>query len=230
VTPVSDAQRAGLKQVYAETAGSGQAIYPAQPVGGEGESAGWATWITGGGMTTPQGPSLRFAFGTQFFKYFVFSDPAWDYRKYDVANTRRDARAAAAALNATNADLSAFKAKGRKLILWHGWSDPALTALASVKYYDQVQSKDPGVRDYFRMFMMPGVLHCAGGPGPDNADWAAAISDWVEHAKAPDRIVASKLGPGGAVVRTRPLCPYPQHAEYKGSGSSDEAGSFACRD
>jgi feruloyl esterase len=172
---------------------------------------------------------LRFGFGTQFFKFLVFGDPAWDYSRYDVTNTRRDGKLAATFLNATNPDLDAFKAKGHKLIVWHGWSDPALTALGSIKYYDQVQARDAAVRDYFRMFLMPGVLHCTGGPGPDSADWTAAIVDWIEHGKAPDQVVARKALVGGAVSRSRPLCPYPQRAEYKGTGSADDAASFVCR-
>src|SRR5262249_19396814 len=151
------------------------------------------------------------------------------YHKYDFANARKDARLAASVLNATNPDLSAFKGKGRKLIMWHGWSDPALTALGSVRYYEQVQSRDAAVRDYFRLFMMPGVLHCAGGPRPDNADWTTAIVDWVENGKAPNSIVARKLGAGGAPARSRPLCPYPQRAAYAGSGSIDDAANFSCR-
>ena len=230
LTGVSDAQRAALKKVYAETPGKNSATYPGQPFGGEGEGAGWPTWITGGGsqLVSPQGPSLRYAFGTQFFKYFVFGDPAWDYARYDVRNARADAKLAATFLNATDPNLDAFKARGHKLIMWHGWSDPALTALASVKYYEQVQARDAGVRDYFHLFMMPGVLHCGGGPGPDNADWTPAIVEWVEHGKAPDRVIARKAAAGGAVSRTRPLCPYPQHAVYSGSGSTDEAASFVC--
>jgi hypothetical protein len=227
---LTDVQRAALKKIYGETPGKDGATYPAQPFGGEGEAAGWPTWITGGGaQTTPQGPSLRFGFGTQFFKFLVFNDPAWDYSRYDVVNARRDAKLTATFLNATNPDLDAFKAKGHKLIVWHGWSDPALTALGSIKYHDQVQARDAGMRDYFRLFLMPGVLHCAGGPGPDTVDWPAAIVDWVEHDKAPDQIIARKAAAGGAVSRTRPLCPYPQHAEYKGSGSADDAASFVCR-
>src|SRR4030095_2157597 len=155
--------------IYAETSGTEGAIYPAQPVGGEGEVLGWPTWITGGGEAPPQGPSLGFALGTQFFKFLVFNDPSWDYSGYDVANARKDARLAATFMNATNPDLDAFKANGRKLIVWHGWSD-ALTALGSIQYYEEVRKRDDGVRDYFRLFLMPGVLHCRGGPGPDNAD------------------------------------------------------------
>ena len=230
LTGLNDAQRAALKRLYMETPGKSGPLYPAQPVGGEGEAAGWPAWITGGGpQAAPQGPSLRYAFGTQFFKFFVFADPAWDYHKYDVTNARQDARLAGSVLNATSPDLSAFKARGAKLIVWHGWSDPALTALGTIQYADQVKARDAGAGDYFRTFLMPGVLHCAGGPGPDNADWAGAIVDWVENGKAPDRIVARKLGAGGTPTRTRPLCPYPQHAEYTGSGNTDDEKSFACR-
>jgi feruloyl esterase len=86
------------------------------------------------------------------------------------------------------------------------------------------------VRDYFRMFLMPGVLHCGGGPGPDTVDWPAAIADWVENGKAPDQVIARKAAAGGAVSRTRPPCPYPQHAEYTGSGSMDDAANFVCQE
>src|SRR4029450_4843542 len=130
---------------------------------------------TGAASRLPQCRSLRYGFGTQFFKYFVFNDPKWDYRAYEVRNTRKDGRQAAAILNATNPDLSAFKAKGRKLIMWQGWVEPGRAALGSIKYYEQVQSRDASVRDYFRLFMMPGVLHCVGGPGPDTLDINEAI-------------------------------------------------------
>ena len=230
LTGLTDAQRNALKTIYGETRNKDGVIYPAQPTGGEGDPAGWAAWITGGGTAVPgqTAPSARFAFGTELFKYFVFDDPAWDYSKYEFSNFRKDTAKTAAILNATSIDLDAFKAKGRKLILWHGWSDPALSALGSIKYYDQVQARDPNTSEYFRMFLMPGVLHCAGGPGPDNADWAAAIDEWVDGGKAPARIVARKVA-NGAVTRTRPLCPYPQKAVYNGGGSIDEAENFVCK-
>jgi feruloyl esterase len=229
LTDVSPQQRDALKKIYAATGRDGS-IYTPQPVGGEGDPSGWPLWITGGGpLTTPQGPSLRYGFGTQFFKYFVFNDPSWDYTKYDVSGARKDGSRAATFMNATDAKLEAFKAKQHRLILWHGWSDPALTALASVKYYEQAEASDAKIRDTFRMFMMPGVLHCGGGPGPDSADWTSAIVDWVEKGKAPDRIVASKMASDGKVTRSRPLCPYPQRAVYVGTGSTDDEKSFACR-
>ena len=222
-------QKDALKRIYAATGRDGS-IYPAQPVGGEGDPTGWPLWITGGGpLTTPQGPSLRYGFGTQFFKYLVFNDPSWDYSKYDVANTRKNAAMAATFMNATDVKLEGLKAKQHKLILWHGWSDPALTALASVKYYEQAEAADPKIRESFRMFMLPGVLHCGGGPGPDSADWTSAIVDWVEQGKAPERIVAKKMAADGTATRSRPLCAYPQHAVYSGSGSIDDEKSFVCK-
>jgi tannase/feruloyl esterase len=231
LTGLSEAQRTALKTIYSETRNKDGVIYPAQPIGGEGEAMnGWAQWIVGGAAPLPgqTAPSARFAFGTEMFKYFVFNDPAWDYTRYEFSNFKKDTALAATVLNATSTNLDAFKGRGGKLILWHGWSDPALTALGSIKYYEQAQARDPKTAEYFRMFLMPGVLHCAGGPGPDNADWSAAIADWVENGRAPERVVARRIS-NGAITRTRPLCAYPQHAVYKGSGSTDEADSFVCR-
>lgn len=223
-------QHAVLKKLYAPTVNRDGVIYPGQPLGGEGESQGWKAWITGPNpaLLLQRTPALRFAFGAAFFKFLVFGDPAWDYSTYDLNNLKPDTRLTATFMNATSTDLGTFKAKGRKLLMWHGWSDPALTALGSVRYYEQVQARDPVVRDYFRMFMMPGMLHCIGGPGPDTADWTEAIDSWVESGKAPDRVIARKTR-NGAVTRTRPLCVYPQRATYTGSGSIDQAENFVCR-
>ncbi len=233
IAGLTAAQRGALKRVYAATGADGS-IYPAQPPGGEGADGGWAMWITGAGQAMPQGPSLRYAFGTQFFKYFVFNDPSWDYLEYDVSRARKDAALTQTFMNA-DAYLDAFRAKGHKVILWHGWSDPALTPLASIAYYERVKAHDAAADRtsasdaYFRLFLLPGVLHCGDGPGPDVADWQSAIVDWVEKGTAPDRIVARKVNADGTIARTRPLCPYPQRAVYSGSGSIDDERNFACR-
>jgi hypothetical protein len=227
--PLTAAQKNALKVIYAPTGNQDGEIYPGQPVGGEGQTAGWPLWITGVKPAQPgQAPSLRFAFGTGIFKYLVFNDPDWDYSKYNLANWKKDTAFAASFLNATNPDLSAFNARGGKLILWHGWADPALTPLASIRYHEQVYARDPKAASYFRMFLMPGVLHCGGGAGPDVADWTTAIVDWVENGKAPERVVATKAAKG-AVSRSRPLCPYPQKSVYSGTGSTDDERNFACR-
>jgi feruloyl esterase len=228
--PLTAQQKSALKAIYGPTSNRDGEIYPAQPFGGEGQAAGWPQWITGTDHARSDGeaPSLRFAFGTGIFKYLVFNDPHWDYSTYDLANWRKDTALAATYLNATDPNLDAFKNRGGKLILWHGWADPALTPFASIRYHAQVYGRDANAGDYFRMFLLPGVLHCGGGAGPDTVDWGAVLSDWVERRRAPGRVVASKVM-NGAVTRTRPLCPYPQKAVYSGSGSTDDERSFVCR-
>ncbi len=230
LTGLSPAQRAALAKIYAPTKGRDGELFPGQPVGGEGDPAGWQAWITGIAPfgAQPNEPSLRFAFGVNLFKYIVFNDPDWDYSKYDFANFKKDTALTASYLNATSPDLGAFKSKGHKLILWHGWADAGLSPLGTIQYYDRVQGKDAAVADYARLFMLPGVLHCGGGAGPDVVDWPAAIADWVEHGKAPERLVARKIS-NGAPTRSRPVCAYPRHAEYKGSGSTGDEGNFVCR-
>ncbi len=229
-TGLTPAQLTALEAIYAPTRAGGDTVFPGQPFGGEGEVAGWPAWISGAAPREgqPAAPSLRYSFATQLFKYLVFNDPDWDYTKYDLSTWRSDTRRTAAFLNATSSDLEAFNAKGHKLLLWHGWADAGLSPLGTIRYFDSVRSRDAKASDYMRMFLLPGVLHCGGGPGPDNADWAAAIDGWVETGRAPERIIAQK-GTGANVTRTRPLCSYPQRAVYVGTGSTDQADNFVCK-
>ena len=189
-----------------------------------------------------------FAFGTQFFKNMVFENPEWDFRSFDaVRDTKIAESKMAAALNATDPDLSAFRERGGKLILFHGWSDAAIPAVNTINYYRSVVAK-AGAKDaetFVRLYMVPGMQHCDGGPGPDvfshvgttrgdrTHDIDTALEDWVEQSIAPAQIVASRYKgsprPGGDVVRTRPLCPYPLVADYKGTGSTDDAANFTCK-
>jgi feruloyl esterase len=186
-------------------------------------------WITGRpNALGPGQPNLHFAFGTNMFKYLVYDNPKFDYSAYQFANWDPDTKRAAEILNATDTDLGPFAKSGGKLILWNGWSDPAITSLGTIQYYEGVLAKDAAARDYARLFLMPGVLHCAGGPGPDRVDWLQAVSDWVEKGMAPDRLLASKVDGNGKVVLSRPLCPYPQVAVYDGKGDAAAAASFAC--
>jgi feruloyl esterase len=226
--------RKAVARIYAPITGPSGEIYPGQPVGGEADAGGWQTWITGVDPRLSAGtggkvPSLLFGFGTEFFKYFVYGNPSWDYTTFDVARWQPDTAPIARVLNADNDDLSGLKARKGKLILWHGWADPALNAQSTINYYERVKRRDPAAGDYMRLFLMPGVLHCGGGAGPDSADWMAAITAWVEKGAAPERILATKHGSNGAVVRTRPLCVYPQNAVYSGSGSTDDAANFVCK-
>lgn len=223
------AQRAAIERVYAPTVVNGKQIYPGQPVGGE--SDGWAAWITGGKdplAVDSMYPTAQAAFAIEGFKY-VIGDTTWNYLTYDLANLARDSRNVSPVTDAVDPDLSRFAAHGGKLLMYHGWADPALNPLATIEYYQQVLAHDPKAREYVRLFMLPAVAHCAGGAGPDQVAWLAALQAWREEGAVPQRLVAAKRA-RGAVVRTRPLCPYPQHAAYRGSGSTDDEANFVCRE
>ena len=233
-TCFTEAQVEALAEVHAPTGDDANPLYAGFPFGGEGHPWGWMNWITGrfddlyrnsGGTT----PSLVWAFSTNFARYIVFGDPDWDYRTFDASSWEEQTTFASAFMDATDPDLSDFSREGSKLIVWHGWSDAALSALGSIAYFEDAERLDPDVRDHFRLFMMPGVLHCGGGPGPDEVHWLEVLTDWVEHDQPPDRVVALRRDENGQAIRSRPLCPYPQRAVYDGSGDPDDADSFACR-
>jgi feruloyl esterase len=234
-TPAADcvttAQRRAIERIYSPTLVAGSTVYPGQPFGGEADAQGWQAWITGTGPAGALGlkASLHHAFGTSFFKYLVFNNPNWDYTTYDLSSAMKDAREVGGHLNADNPDLSAFRARKGKLILAHGWADPALNALSTISYYERVLAHDRTAADSVRLFMQPGVMHCLGGPGPDLVDWFSPIAEWVERNRAPERIIAHKMERDGRVGNERPLCPYPQRARYDGKGDPNKADSYSCR-
>lgn len=171
-----------------------------------------------------------FSNATETYKYLVAKDAAWDPARFDPAVDVEKMDAAAAVLNTAGHNLKPFFARGGKLLLYHGWSDQQNPASTSVNYFERVV-KDAGrgaVGKSIQLYMVPGMNHCQGGVGTDTFDKVAAIEEWMTRGTAPAQIVASH-STGGKVDRTRPLCPYPQVAAYKGSGSTDEASSFACR-
>jgi feruloyl esterase len=134
-------------------------------------------------------------------------------------------------LNAMNPDLKAFRDYGGKLIQYHGWSDPQISPASSPAYYKSVVAEmgsSSDVQKFYRLFMVPGMAHCGGGDGASTFDMLSAMEQWVEKGKAPDQIAAARRRSGKA-DRTRPLCPYPQVARYKGSGSTEDAADFVCR-
>lgn len=166
------------------------------------------------------------------FKFIVFKDPNWDWRTFDLERDLAKAESAGdlKAADAVDPDLSAFAARGGKLLMYHGWSDALVAPRASINYYSRVLAAMGGTRktsDWIRLFMAPGMGHCRGGDGPDTFDAVGALEAWLEARRAPDRIIAAHLT-AGIPDRTRPLCPYPQLAVYRGSGSIDEAASFTC--
>jgi feruloyl esterase len=183
------------------------------------------------GWTTMAGPQA-FGPGLDLFKFVVFNDPNWDYKTLNFdSDMALTAKADNGVMNALDPNLKPFLSKGGKLIQYHGWSDPQNSPGVSVRYYNSVVEKLGGAKnlnDSYRLFMVPGMAHCGGGEGTSTFDMLTAMEQWVETKKAPDSIPASRVA-NGKVDRTRPLCPYPQVAKYKGSGSIDEAANFSCK-
>lgn len=166
-----------------------------------------------------------------YFRYVLFKNPDW---KWQTLNFDSDVvladETSGNILNAVDPNLKAFKAHGGKLIMYHGWSDPHIAPLNSVNYFKSVVAAMGGTKetqDFARLFMVPGMSHCQGGVGPDVFDKIHAIEQWVQDGIAPDKIIAAHLK-DGVVNLTRPLCPYPEIAQWNGAGSTNDAANFAC--
>jgi feruloyl esterase len=165
-----------------------------------------------------------------FFKYWLFHDPNWDYRSIDWEHDLAYAEQKLPFMAAVDKDLSPFKKHGGKLLMYTGWADPVVPPQDTVAYYEGVVKTMGGLaptRDFYRLFMAPGMGHCSGGPGPNQFDAIGALEQWVEKGAAPDKLIATH-STNGKVDRTRPLCLYPLVARHKGTGSIDEAANFAC--
>jgi feruloyl esterase len=213
---------------------TGKSIYPGFPAGSEGLPNNWDSWITGPKAAQGQ-------FGTQFFGSFVVADPNWDFRTFDFDRdvARTDAELGPI-INSNNPDLTAFAARGGKLILFQGWADAAITPWGTIQYYRDIQQKmhPDEAKRFVRLFMAPGMMHCSGGPGPNTFDAVAAIEQWREKNQAPETIIAARYAdptaalagkPLGEPLSTRPLCAYPKVARWIGKGSPNEAQNYVCR-
>jgi feruloyl esterase len=236
-------QATTLTKLYAGAKDAhGNKIFPGYVPGAEDGPGGWAPWITGPAV----GKSLLFAYGNGYFSNMVYEKKDWSAADANLDSLLKAAdEKTAAKLNATDADLSRFKARGGKLILYHGWNDPAISALNSIDYYESVLQKmgKQGAEAFARLYMVPGMQHCGGGPGPvsfgegrmgpadPQRNISLALEQWVEKGVAPGTIIAAKYeadDESKTAKMTRPLCPYPQVAKYKGSGDTNDAGSFVC--
>jgi feruloyl esterase len=174
-----------------------------------------------------------FGYAQGIWRFALTDDPAWDYKllEFDRMVAEADKKAEATGLQAVNTNLKPFFERGGKLLMYHGWSDPGISPFNSVNYYTsvlQTTRSNPKAEESIRLFMMPGVGHCAGGPGPDTWDKVAVLDAWRAAGKAPTQVVASHLT-DGKVDRTRPLCAYPKVAAYKGSGDTNDAANFVCK-
>ena len=179
-------------------------------------------WGTLGGEKPLPNPLQR-------VRNFHLKDPKWEFRLENVAaDVERAAKMDNGLLASNNFNLKPFFDRGGKLLVWHGWSDPQVPTLNSITYYNNVlKTVGTPAENSIALFLLPGVEHCSGGPGPDRFDRMAAIEQWVGQGKKPARIIASHLT-NGKVDRTRPLCPFGQAAKYSGTGSTDDAASFSC--
>lgn len=232
----------------------GQQIYPGLMPGGEADPGGWVRYLSGSAPGKGRHAALTNAFFRYMvfenpewdFHSFRFATmPGFDN---DLQVTEEKV---GAMFNATDPDLRPFRANGGKLIQYHGWSDPDIPPTNSINYYESVVAalnsdaitdagsaggaassgtRSGGLRDtreFYRLFMVPGMQHCTGGPGTSRFDALTALEQWAEQKKAPEQIPAAHLT-NGKVDRTRPLCAYPQEAKYMGSGSTDDAANFMC--
>ncbi|MGA2000652.1 MAG: tannase/feruloyl esterase family alpha/beta hydrolase [Terriglobales bacterium] len=191
----------------------------------------------------------------ELWRDWVFNDPSWDWHTFDYDRDVALGDKKLAMLNAVNPDLSAFKSRGGKVLMYSGWADPIGPPMDAVNYYQRVVQAMGGrqqTRDFFRLFMVPGMCHCNGGPGttvfggadasndPNDVppqinidpehDVLSAMERWVEKGVAPDSIITAHVAKGDTIDRTRLACPYPQMPRWKGTGSTDEASNFVCAD
>lgn len=250
-------QLEALQKIYAgpKNPRTGEQIYPGYEPGTEADPVAWSVWIIG---------PVQSMFGNTFFSSAVFENPKWDWHSIDFD---RDLKLAdektGPILNSYNPDLRSFRAHGGKLIQYHGWGDAAIAPRDSIAFYERVQaflkqypdgrSDAKPIQDFYRLFMVPGMGHCAGGPGPNNFgnadiadpnewpqdadhDIVLALDRWVTQGVAPDKIIGTgKIGadPKDAtrgVRMTRLLCTYPKVARYKGQGDTNDAANFECAD
>jgi len=220
-------QIAALEKIYGGARNQKGQLYPGFHPGVE---SGWNVWLGEGnpGIKT-LGPNLSYAFGEGFLRYWIYDNPNYKLHQFDFDKNLRDTQAAAKLVNADNPNLKAFQRRGGKIIFYHGWADNAFPAAATIQYYEQIQRVMGGQKKteaFARLFLVPGMLHCGGGPGCHQADYLSALEAWVEQGKAPDQIIGTGTNP----ARTRPLCAFPKVARYKGSGDVNNAANFGCEE
>ena len=211
-------QVASAKAIYdGRVDGRGKVVFPGYSPGAEGANGSWSAWITG--PTQDLNPKAAgHQFSSNAFKYFGFQDPNFDMLKMDMGAQYNQAHAKMAPLiDSPNPNLSAFEKHGGKLIQYHGWNDPAIPPRSSIRYYEDVRKTMGDTGGFYRLYLVPGMLHCGGGAGPSGVDWLGALDGWVLEKKAPGEITAMS-GPGQAAggPASQVLCPYPGVAKKTG--------------
>ena len=218
---------------------TGAALYPGFAFGSEADLSSSDAGPFSYGWTAIQGP-LAQMFAIPLMRDMVFRDPKWDWRRFDWNKDVAEMdRRVAADITATSPDLTAFQARGGKLLMYQGWGDPLNAQTLPIEYRKQVigvftvkrarRAAETTVDGFMRVFMAPGMAHCGGGPGPDRFDALSALQAWVEQGAAPSRIIATTTaGSSHSGTVSRPLCAYPSSARYVGHGDASQALSFEC--
>ena len=222
---LTPAQVEAVRAVYdgARNPRTGEPLYAGWERGSEsggGRGGGWSGYFVG----QPEPARL------DFWRYWIFNDPNWDFHTFDFDRDAAYADTKLPFLAANDPNLSRFKERNGKLLMYQGWADPVVPPEDAIRYFEGVQRAMGGLQNtvgFVRLFLAPGMGHCSGGPGPNTFDALEALDVWVTRGEAPDKIVASH-STNGKVDRTRPLCPYPQVAVWNGSGNIDDASSFVC--
>ncbi len=221
-------------------------VFPGLLPGGEDGQNGWSSWITG----SAPGKSGMFSYIQGYFKNMVYQNPNWDFRTFTLDQGLKDAIARTGSnLDANSPNLSVFASRGHKLILYQGWDDPAISPQSTINYYNSVVTflGTASAAATSRLYMVPGLQHCWGGPGPTNFGQAGpgpntvafdshhsiykALEAWVEQRVTPQQIITTGTVNDtvlGTIQITRPLCAYPLIAKYKGTGDSTSAANWAC--
>ena len=231
---LTSAEAATLTKIYGGPVSNGKSLFPGFMLGSEAVTPGPngtanSTWANAIIPVQPTAKPADFNLAEGVMRYLILDPPQPEYDTLTFDYDRGPALVArwSKLADAKEADLSKFRRSGGKVIMTYGWADQILQPLMGVAYYEAVTARNRNSADFARLFMVPGMAHCGGGVGPDRNDAVTAVIDWVEKGKAPDQLIASKVV-NGQTVRTRPLCPYPQVARYKGQGSIDEAANFSC--
>jgi feruloyl esterase len=233
---LTDAQIATVNLVHAEmrldfTLANDVDSYPGWPIGHEDSPGGWQGWIVG--ARADPSSSLGFVLPDQVLRFMVARDPTLDTLHFSPNEYVAELRMFSMLFDATNADLSAFAARGGKLILWHGLADYGVSARSTTRYYERVVETmgAAAVDGFLRFYLSPGVDHLGGGPGPGSTDFLSALIAWVETGTAPEDLISHELQQGTTEpILSRPLCRYPRYPRYNDSGEADDAASFHCAD
>ena len=216
----------------------GKVLSPGAPPGAEG-AGDWGAWVIDGRGDESANEYTRLLLGN-----LLHQNPQFDLDRFDPVADRNMLDDAAAFMDVWSADLTEFQAGGGKLLMYFGWNDFPLRAQLAIDYLALVEQQSGGRKataEFFRLFLVPGMLHCGAGPGPWQTDWVDPLVRWIEEGKAPERIIGKQPGlvelsdvldgaepSKDAPVFTRPICPYPKYAKYNGRGDVNNEKNFRC--